>query len=113
MPVDEAQLATQRQYIRNNPRSRMMRTLNRSWLQPQRHAVNTAVSIPALKGYLQRECPRQLTAEGFASLSERLLLEDGMVTLTFVNSNTARVKSEGYLGLGMNINLDGTYSRSR
>lgn len=80
MPVDEAQLATQRQYIRNNPRSRMMRTLNRSWLQPQRHAVNTAVSIPALKGYLQRECPRQLTAEGFASLSERLLLEDGMVT---------------------------------
>ena len=39
--------------------------------------------------------------------------EDGMVTLTFVNSNTARVKSEGYLGLRMNINLDGTYSRSR
>lgn len=58
MPINEAQLATQRAYIRANPRSRLLRTTNRQWLQPQRHTVNTAVSIRALNGYLQRECPR-------------------------------------------------------
>lgn len=39
--------------------------------------------------------------------------EDGRVILTFVNSNTIRVETEGDLGLGMNVALDGTYSRSR
>lgn len=39
--------------------------------------------------------------------------EDGRVILTFVNSNTVRVETEGNLGLGMNVTLDGTYSRSR
>ena len=67
MPIDEAQLATQRAYIRANPRSRLLRTTNRQWLQPQRHTVNTAVSIRALKGYLQRECPRQMTPDNQAT----------------------------------------------
>ena len=103
MPIDEAQLATQRAYIRANPRSRLLRTTNRQCLQPQRNTVNTAVSIRALKGYLQRECPRQMTPnslstmpsqmapdnhttmpsqmapDGFAVITQRLLQEDGYV----------------------------------
>ncbi|MBQ8127317.1 MAG: hypothetical protein IJ176_02840 [Prevotella sp.] len=79
MPVDAAQLATQRAYIRANPRSRLLRMTNRQWLQPQRLTVDTAVSLPALHGYLQRECPRQLTAEQFSSISSRLLQAGGHV----------------------------------
>ena len=103
MPIDEAQLATQRAYIRANPRSRLLRTTNRQWLQPQRNTVNTAVSIRALKGYLQRECPRQMTpnslstmpqqmapdsqatrpsqmaSDGFGVITQRLMQEDGYV----------------------------------
>ena len=79
MPIDEAQIATQRAYIRANPRSRLLRTTNRQWLQPQRNTVNTAVSIRALKGYLQRECPRQMAPDGFAVITQRLLQEDGYV----------------------------------
>lgn len=79
MPIDEAQLATQRAYIRANPRSRLLRTTNRQWLQPQRHTVNTAVSIRALNGYLQRESPWQMTPDGFAVITQRLLQEDGYV----------------------------------
>ena len=79
MPIDEGQLATQRAYIRGNPRSRLLRTTNRQWLQTQRHTVNTAVSIRALNGYLQRECPWQMTPDGFAGITERLLKENGYV----------------------------------
>ena len=79
MPIDEAQLATQRAYIHGNPRSRLMRMMNQSWLHIQRHTIDTAVSLRALKGYLQRECPRQLTDEVFASLERRLLQIDGRV----------------------------------
>ena len=73
MPLDAEQLATQRAYIHANPRSRLMRTLNQSWLYPQRHTINTAVSLRALHTYLQRECPRQLTADALSSLGKRLL----------------------------------------
>lgn len=62
MPVDAEQLATQRAYILNNPRSRLLRNSHRAWLYPQRRVVDTAVSIPALRGYLQREC-RYLATE--------------------------------------------------
>lgn len=79
MPIDEAQLATQRAYIRANPRSRLLRTTNRQWLQPQRHTVNTAVSIRALNGYLQRESPWQMTPDSFTAITQRLLQEDGFV----------------------------------
>ena len=79
MPVDAAQLATQRAYIRANPRSRLLRMTNRQWLQPHRLTVDTAVSLPALYGYLQRECPRQLTADLFSSISSRLLQAGGHV----------------------------------
>ena len=80
MPVDEAQLETQRAYIRNNPRNRLLRMSNRQWLLPQRMCVETHLSLRALKGYLQREClPSQITEEIWQRLSERLLVKDGMV----------------------------------
>ncbi len=80
MPVDEKQLDTQRQYIRNNPRSRLMRTQNRTWLQPQRRAIPTALSLSALKGYLLRECrPSQTVAQAWNGIQPRLLAEDGLV----------------------------------
>lgn len=34
MPVDEQQKEQQRKYIHDNPRSRLLRSLNRDWLQP-------------------------------------------------------------------------------
>ena len=80
MPIDEAQLATQRAYIRANPRSRLLRTTNRQWLQPQRHTVNTAVSIRALKGYLQRECPRQMAPDNQATMP-RQMAPDNQATM--------------------------------
>ena len=79
MPVDETQLATQRAYIRSNPRSRLLRTTYRSMLHPQRLTIDTAVTIKALRGYLERECPVQLTAEGFASLEKRLKQVNGRI----------------------------------
>jgi hypothetical protein len=80
MPVDEKQLDTQRQYIRNNPRSRLMRTQNRAWLQPQRRAIPTALYLSALKGYLLRECrPLQTVAQAWNGIKPRLLAEDGLV----------------------------------
>ena len=80
MPVDEAQLATQRAYIVGNPRSRLLRTSNRSWLQPQRNTIDTAVSLGALQGYLMRECRQQLTGDAWALLEKRLLQRDGRIT---------------------------------
>ena len=74
MPVDAEQLATQRAYIHDNPRSRLQRMMNRTWLQPQRHTIDTAVSPRALYRYLQRECPQQLPAEAVAMLEKRLLV---------------------------------------
>ena len=79
MPIDADQLATQRAYIHANPRSRLMRMRNQSWLHTQRHTIDTAVSIRALHGYLQRECPRQLTEEAFSMLEKRLIQVGGHV----------------------------------
>ena len=80
MPVDEEQLQVQRRYIRNNPRSRLMRTLNRAWLQPQRQVVATALYIPALKKYLTGECSSaQLDDAAWVSIQQRLLTVNGQV----------------------------------
>lgn len=79
MPIDAARLATQRAYIHANPRSRLMRTMNQSWLHTQRETIDTAVTLRALKSYLQRECPWQLTDEAFCSLEKRLLQAGGHV----------------------------------
>lgn len=80
MPVDDAQLATQRAYIAANPRSRLLRTSNRSRLMPQRGGIDTAVTLTALRGYLQRECPPHMVSqEAFCQLELRLLLADGKI----------------------------------
>ena len=77
MPVDDEQLDTQRAYIRNNPRSRLLRTSNREWLQPRRGGIDTALSLTALYGYLQRECASwQCTGDAMIRMASRLLLED-------------------------------------
>ena len=74
MPVDAEQLATQRAYIRGNPRSRLLRMSNRAWLQPRRRTVDTAVTLSALYGYLQRECGRALVPGAFEAIAERLIV---------------------------------------
>lgn len=56
MPLRAGQLATQRAYIRANPRSRLLRMSNRAWLTAQRAAVGTRLTPSALRGYLSREC---------------------------------------------------------
>lgn len=74
MPVDEAQLETQRAYIRENPRSRLLRLSHRAWLTTQRGAIETALTPAALTGYLRRECAAsQATREVLEALAGRLL----------------------------------------
>ncbi len=74
MPVRDGQLEVQRQYIRDNPRSRLLRSSNRDWLQAKRLSVPTALSLTALKGYLQKECPpSQCTDTAWQQLQSRLL----------------------------------------
>ena len=80
MPVDAAQLATQRAYIAANPRSRLLRTSNRSLLMPQRSSIDTAITITALRRFLQRECPpRLVTQEALLQIECRLLSDDKKV----------------------------------
>ena len=74
MPVDAAQLETQRAYIQGNPRSRLLRLSRRDLLTTQRAAVPTALTPAALTGYLRRECAAsQATPEALEALAERLL----------------------------------------
>ena len=74
MPIDEAQLATQRAYIKGNPRSRLLRNTGGARTHIQRGGINTALTVNALRGYLQRECPHQATAEALAGIEGRLLI---------------------------------------
>ena len=82
MPLKEGQLDKQREYIHNNPRSRLMRSQQRSVLQAQRGGIDTALPLAGLKRYLQRECkPHQITEEIWARLLGRLLVTGkGMAT---------------------------------
>lgn len=76
MPLKEGQLEQQREYIRNNPRYRLMRRNNPLWLKPQHATVHTALSLPALHGYLLRECqPTQINEEAWNKLQARLQLD--------------------------------------
>lgn len=80
IPVDERQLATQRAYISGNPRSRLLRTSNRARLMTRRGGIDTAVTLPALRGYLQRVCPsRMVTQDALCKLELRLLLAGGKI----------------------------------
>lgn len=74
MPVDAAQLETQRAYIQGNPRSRLLRLSRRDLLTTQRGAIATALTPAALTGYLRRECAAsQATPEALAAIAAQLL----------------------------------------
>lgn len=78
MPLNAEQLETQRRYIHNNPRSRMQRSCNRAWLQTQRGSTPTALSLNALRGYLQRECaPSQFNEEIWQRIVAWLMVTPG------------------------------------
>jgi hypothetical protein len=80
MPVDAAQLETQRAYIAGNPRSRLLRMSKRAQLTVQHGTITTALTPSALHGYLQRECPPSLaTSEALAAIEGRLLTTVGSV----------------------------------
>ena len=80
MPLKEGQLERQREYIRNNPRYRLMRQQHPKWLLAQRASVATALTLPALKGYLLRECGfAQFNAERWEMLKKRLLTENDAI----------------------------------
>ena len=101
MPLKEGQLKVQREYIRQNPRSRLLRTIHRDLLQPQRGGIDTALTVKALMGYLERECaPWQLTADTRAKIISRLLTTDGEEARRTGGENpperTARVECHSY-----------------
>ena len=80
MPLKEGQLERQREYIRNNPRYRLMRQQHPKWLVAQRASVATALTLPALKGYLQRECgAAQFNTDKWEMLQQRLLTENNAI----------------------------------
>ena len=80
MPLDAEQLETQRRYIHNNPRSRLTRLSNRSWLLTQRTTIDTHLSLRALKGYLQRECtPSQFDEATWLRIEKLLIVKDGHI----------------------------------
>ena len=79
MPVDARQLATQRQYISDNPRTRLLQS-SQPWLHIQRGGIETALTPAALSGYLSRECDTAIMPEEWQALSARLLMvPDGKV----------------------------------
>ena len=81
-PITAEQLATQRAYIKANPRSRLLRTSQRDTLMPCRGAFTTALTPSALRGYLQREClSKHATPEALAAIECRLLLAEGKISL--------------------------------
>lgn len=81
MPLQPGQLDTQRRYIYNNPRSRLMRNRHSHVLHPQRGGIDTALKLSALKGYLRRECGSSLFDEDkWNNIQKRLLIDNGMVT---------------------------------
>ena len=79
IPLEEGQLETQRAYIHNNPRNRLLRSQNRSLLQVQRGGIDTALRLPALQGYLLRECGSQYDKDRWQMMSSRLLQREGIV----------------------------------
>jgi hypothetical protein len=80
MPLKSGQLAQQRAYIRNNPRSRLLRSTHRSVLQPLRGGIDTALTVKALMCYLKRKCaPSQLTPAARTLIESRLLTTNGKI----------------------------------
>ena len=81
MPLKEGQLERQREYIRNNPRYRLMRQNDPKNLLPHRATITTALKLSALKGYLERECGARLfNNEIWEGIRQRLLTNGEFVT---------------------------------
>jgi len=81
MPLKEGQLERQREYIRNNPRYRLMRQNDPKRLLPHRATITTALTLSALKGYLERECGARLfNNEIWEGIRQRLLTDGEFVT---------------------------------
>ena len=70
-----AKLEEKRFYIRNNPKTRLMRMCHRSRQTVIRQSIDTGISLPALHGYLRRECGPLATAERLADLDALLLVQ--------------------------------------
>jgi len=80
IPLSAEQLETQRHYIHNNPRSRLLRNSHRLWLQCQRKSIDTHLSLRALKSYLQKECsPTQFNEDIWRRIEKLLIVKDGHV----------------------------------
>ena len=80
MPLHGGQLATQRAYIKGNPRSRLLRSGSPS-LHVQRGGIATALTPSALLGYLRRECGAALTPAAWEEIQGGLLMApDGTIT---------------------------------
>lgn len=81
-PISPEQLATQRAYIKANPRSRMLRSSQRTTLSVCRNGYTTALTPSALRGFLQREClSKHATPDALSTIERRLLLADGKIAL--------------------------------
>ena len=81
-PITEEQLATQRAYIKANPRSRLLRSCQRATLTASRGTYVTALTPSALRGYLQREClAKHATPDALSAIESRLLLAGGKIAL--------------------------------
>ena len=81
-PITPEQLATQRAYIKGNPRSRLLRSSQLTSLTASRTGFITALTPSALRGFLQRQClPKHATPEALAAIGCRLLLAEGKVAL--------------------------------
>ncbi len=80
MPLRGGQLATQRAYIKGNPRSRLLRSGSRS-LHVQRGGIATALTPAALCGFLRRECGAAFTPAAWEEIRADLLMApDGTIT---------------------------------
>lgn len=72
--LEDDNLLGHRLYILYNPHSRWQRTHNPDCLKANRNGIDTAVTIPALEGYLRRECPpRDVSTEKLAAIRSLLL----------------------------------------
>ena len=99
-PLDEAQLEQQRTYIKDNPRSRWLRTTHRDTLQARRGTIATALTPAALCGYLRRECgATQADAEALATICDRLLVRPAQPTAAVNGAGVVVCDSYGDLAL--------------
>ena len=81
-PITPEQLATQRAYIKANPRSRLLRSSRCDTLTACRNGYTTALTPSALRGFLQREClQKHATSDALSAIECRLLIANGKVSL--------------------------------